>query len=149
MDNKVLLKEIRVHLTTFELINLIFLTIYWYNKLDHVFHTNIIAYCQQNRYVRLAIYTDLFTLRKKIESYERFSTKKATRDLVEVKVINWKFYGQVRLFKNLLHLIFFICYAILAVMLLRKFWNSVSLNYSTNMTDKKHSFKIFLFLLWH
>ena len=30
--------------------------------LDHVFHTNIIAYCQQNRYVRLAIYTDLFTL---------------------------------------------------------------------------------------
>ena len=62
MDNKVLLKEIRVHLTTFELINLIFLTIYWYNKLDHVFHTNIIAYCQQNRYVRLAICTDLFTL---------------------------------------------------------------------------------------
>ena len=84
MDNKVLLKEIRVHLTTFELINLIFLTIYWYNKLDHVFHTNIIAYCQQNGYIRLAIYTDLFTLRKKIESYERFSTKKATRDLVEV-----------------------------------------------------------------
>ena len=31
--------------------------------LDHVFHTNIIAYCQQNRYVRLAIYTDLFTLK--------------------------------------------------------------------------------------
>ena len=30
--------------------------------LDHVFHTNIIAYCQQNRYVRLAIYTDLFIL---------------------------------------------------------------------------------------
>ena len=27
-----------------------------------MFHTNIIAYCQQNRYVRLAIYTDLFTL---------------------------------------------------------------------------------------
>ena len=30
--------------------------------LDHVFYTNIIAYCQQNRYVRLAIYTDIFTL---------------------------------------------------------------------------------------
>ena len=30
--------------------------------LDHVFHTNIIAYCQQNWYVRLAIYTDSFTL---------------------------------------------------------------------------------------
>ena len=30
--------------------------------LGHIFHTNIIAYCQQNRYVRLAIYTDLFTL---------------------------------------------------------------------------------------
>ena len=27
-----------------------------------VFHTNIIAYCQQNWYVQLAIYTDLFTL---------------------------------------------------------------------------------------
>ena len=26
-------------------------------------HLNIIAYCQQNWYVRLAIYTDLFTLR--------------------------------------------------------------------------------------
>ena len=30
--------------------------------LDHVFHTNIIAYCQQNQYIRLAIYTGLFTL---------------------------------------------------------------------------------------
>ena len=30
--------------------------------LDHVFHSNIIAYFQQNRYVRLGIYTDLFTL---------------------------------------------------------------------------------------
>ena len=28
---------------------------------DHVFHINIIAYLQQNRYVRLAIYTGLFT----------------------------------------------------------------------------------------
>ena len=26
------------------------------------FHTNIITSCQQNRYVRLAIYIDLFTL---------------------------------------------------------------------------------------
>ena len=33
-----------------------------YPQLDHVFHTNIIAYCHQNRYVRLAIYTHLFTL---------------------------------------------------------------------------------------
>ena len=32
--------------------------------LNHVFLTNIIAYCQQNRYVRFAIYTDLFTLSK-------------------------------------------------------------------------------------
>ena len=31
--------------------------------LDHVFHNNIIAYSQQNWYVRLAIYTDLFTLK--------------------------------------------------------------------------------------
>ena len=30
--------------------------------LNHVFHTYIIAYCQQNRYVGYAIYTDLFTL---------------------------------------------------------------------------------------
>ena len=30
--------------------------------MDQVFHTNITAYCQQNRYVRLAIYTELFTL---------------------------------------------------------------------------------------
>ena len=30
--------------------------------LANVFHTNIIAYCQQNQYVRLAIYTDLITV---------------------------------------------------------------------------------------
>ena len=35
----------------------------WFNALDHVFYTNIIAYCQQNCYVWLATYTDLFTLR--------------------------------------------------------------------------------------
>ena len=35
--------------------------------LGHVFHANIIAYCQQNWYVRLAIYTDLFTLKEKME----------------------------------------------------------------------------------
>ena len=29
---------------------------------DHVFYANIIAYCLQNRYVSLVIYTDLFTL---------------------------------------------------------------------------------------
>ena len=34
--------------------------------LDQVFHANIIAYCQQNRYVWFAIYTDLFTLVSKI-----------------------------------------------------------------------------------
>ena len=33
------------------------------NDLDHVFHINIIAYCQQNRYVWLAMYTDLLTLK--------------------------------------------------------------------------------------
>ena len=32
---------------------------------DHVFYTNIIAYCQQNRYVQAAIYIDLFILSKK------------------------------------------------------------------------------------
>ena len=37
---------------------------YRFNALDHVSHTTIIAYCQQNRYVRLARYTDLFTLTK-------------------------------------------------------------------------------------
>ena len=31
--------------------------------LNHVFHANIIAYCQQNQHVQFAIYTDLFTLR--------------------------------------------------------------------------------------
>ena len=34
----------------------------WFIALDHVFETNIIVYCQQNRYARLAIYKDLFTL---------------------------------------------------------------------------------------
>ena len=29
---------------------------------DQIFDTNIIAYCQQNWYVRLATYTDLFIL---------------------------------------------------------------------------------------
>ena len=33
-----------------------------FNALHQVFHTNIIAYCLQNWYVRLAIYTNLFTL---------------------------------------------------------------------------------------
>ena len=37
-------------------------TYYMFNALDHAFQTNIIAYYQQNRYVRLAIYTDWFTL---------------------------------------------------------------------------------------
>ena len=36
-----------------------------------VFRTNIIAYCQQNRYVRLAIYTDLFTLIGRFENVDR------------------------------------------------------------------------------
>ena len=36
--------------------------IYLFNALDHVFHTNIIAYCQQNQYVRFAIYTDPLNL---------------------------------------------------------------------------------------
>ena len=31
--------------------------------LNHVFHANIIAYCQQNRCVWFAIYINLFTLR--------------------------------------------------------------------------------------
>ena len=39
------------------------------HALDHLFHTNIIAYCQQNRYARRAIYTDLFTLRQMVKNY--------------------------------------------------------------------------------
>ena len=35
----------------------------WFNKPDHVLLPNIIAYCQQNRYVWLAIYTESFTLK--------------------------------------------------------------------------------------
>ena len=35
------------------------------NAPDHVFHTIGIAYCQQNLYVLLAIYTELFTLKYK------------------------------------------------------------------------------------
>ena len=42
------------------------ITEWWFNKPDHVFLPNVIAYCQQNRYVWLAIYTDWFTLRKLI-----------------------------------------------------------------------------------
>ena len=49
-----ILKEIRILL--FHSYNLTDLT------LAHVFHANIIAYCQQNWYLQLAIYTDLFTL---------------------------------------------------------------------------------------
>ena len=33
--------------------------------LDYVFHANIIAYCQQNQYVWLATYIDLFALKSK------------------------------------------------------------------------------------
>ena len=43
----------------------VYLTDLTFNDLtDRVFHTNIIAYCQQNQnqHVRLAIYTDSFTL---------------------------------------------------------------------------------------
>ena len=35
--------------------------------LDHVFHSNIIAYCQHNRYIRLPTYADLFTLKTKLK----------------------------------------------------------------------------------
>ena len=42
------------------------ITEWWFNKPDHVFLPNVIAYCQQNRYVWLAIYTGWFTLRKLI-----------------------------------------------------------------------------------
>ena len=34
-----------------------------YHYYDHVFQTNIVAYYQQNQYVRFALYTDLFTLK--------------------------------------------------------------------------------------
>ena len=51
------------------LIHLIELTFNWFNALDYVFHTNIIAYCQQSRYVRFAIYTNLFILSEKKDSW--------------------------------------------------------------------------------
>ena len=38
-----------------------FVAVVTFNALHQVFYTNIIVYCQQNWYVRLAIYTDLFT----------------------------------------------------------------------------------------
>ena len=38
-----------------------------YYALDHFFYTNVIAYCQQNWYVRLAIYTDLLPLNKELK----------------------------------------------------------------------------------
>ena len=41
--------ELPLHLTD--------LTFNRFNAFDHVFHT-VIAYCQQNWYIRLAIYTD-------------------------------------------------------------------------------------------
>lgn len=37
--------------------------------LDHVFNTNIIVYCQQDWYVRLAIYTVFFNLIALISRY--------------------------------------------------------------------------------
>ena len=51
--------NVSVHLNDFNLLP---------HALDHVFHTNINAYCQQNRYVRFAMYTDSFTLRDFMDS---------------------------------------------------------------------------------
>ena len=42
-----------------------------FNALNHAFLTNIIAYCQQNRCARFAIYTDWFTLKHKEFSAQR------------------------------------------------------------------------------
>ena len=50
--------------------------------LDHVFHTNIIAYCQQNRYVRLAIYTDIFTLMLKLTMFMKILLMLLKKDLI-------------------------------------------------------------------
>ena len=67
----------------------------WFNKLDYVFHTNIIASCQQNRYVRLVISSNtndvirpvlnflLFFLTKRFHKY-----KKAQNRLQRTKIIN-------------------------------------------------------------
>ena len=61
------LGEAKVSTANSDLTNFVDVNVCIYYKftdltLDHLFHINIIAYCQQNRYVRLAIYTDLFTL---------------------------------------------------------------------------------------
>ena len=40
------------------------------------FHPNIISYCQQNRYVRLSIYTDLFTLIDCVNIWQRSEAPK-------------------------------------------------------------------------
>ena len=44
--------------------------------LDYIFHANFIAYFQQNWYVRLAIYADLFTLREHAMEIINFKKKK-------------------------------------------------------------------------
>ena len=60
---KNILKEIKLYNLTLIQANSINLTDLTSN---HVFHTNIIAYCQQNQYVWFAIYTDLFRLNRAI-----------------------------------------------------------------------------------
>ena len=78
-----MLKEIRAHLTdlTTEHIQL-----NWFNELDHVFYINIIAYCQQNRYVRLAIYTDVFTL-KTIHKFVKVDYKLSKENLLDINFL--------------------------------------------------------------
>ena len=42
---------------------LMFQCLYDLTDLKMIFHTNILAYYQQNQYMRVTIYTDLFTLK--------------------------------------------------------------------------------------
>ena len=87
--------------------------------LDQVFHANIIAYCQQNRYVWFAIYTDLFTLVSKI-IFMKYLPPVRPKMVLKLKI--------VRIYWNLAHLIFQVCRSLFEC--LKQFlWNIYHLLY--------------------
>ena len=64
--NTLITNLIKLDLACVKVVNCYIIPLPRFNGLDvksfHVFYTSIIAYCQYNRYVRLAIYADLLTL---------------------------------------------------------------------------------------
>ena len=66
--------------------------------LDHVFHANIIAYCQQNRYVRLGIYTDLLFAFDKILNTEAAAHRCSVRCFIRSS--HWQMFCKKGALKN-------------------------------------------------